>query len=155
VTGALAVEDFDPEKDDDPVTYSFATLRAMQFESTKQWSVVYDVRNGRVFFERARGGKRGYFDLQSIDFGADARSLVLADIDLDQGGDVSGQFVEYSRDIDRAIITSFLRSLVRFVARTDEPAAMDRYMMERYGFAFEQYVERALDVTELIRTGDR
>lgn len=155
VTGALAVESFDPDQDEDPVAYSFATLHAMQFEGTKQWSVVYDVRNRRVYFETTQRGRRGHFDLESMDFGADARSLVLEDIDLDRSGDVSGQFVEFSPDIDRSVISSFLRSLVQYVAKTNDPAAMDLHMMQRYGFAVERYVDRALETSELIRIGER
>lgn len=149
-TGARAVADYDPDEDGDPVGYAFATLHAMQFERTKRWSVVYDVRNGRVCFETARGGKRGCFDLRDLDFGPEARPLVLADLHLDRGGDVSGRFVPHSRERDRAVLSRFLRSLVGFVAGTDEPAAMDRHLAERYGMSVERYVDRALAATDLI-----
>ena len=155
VTGALAVEDFDAGRDEDAVSYSFATLRAMQFDRTKQWSIVYDVRNRRVHFETARGGERGFLDLEGLDFGAGARSLVLTDIHLDRGGDVSGDLVEFSREIDRSVISEFLRSLVRFVARSKDPAAMDRHMTERYGLTVEGYIDRALEISELIRVAER
>jgi penicillin V acylase-like amidase (Ntn superfamily) len=155
VTGALAVEHFDPNEDGDPVSYSFATLHSMQLDRTKQWSVVYDVANRRVYFETARGGERGHLDLEAIDFGADAPSLVLADIDLVRGGDVTRELVDFSRAIDRSVIARFLRSLAQFVAETGDPAAVDRHMMEAYGFEVEGYVERALEASELIRLVDR
>lgn len=155
VTGALAIEQIDQENDVDPVGFSFETLRAMQFDRTKQWSVVYDVRNRRVYFQTARSEQRSYFDLEDFDFGSGTRSLVLEGIDNQREGDVSGGFVEQTREIDRHIISEFLTSLVQFVSGTKNRAAMDQYMTEMYGFEVEHYVDRALQISELIRSSTR
>ena len=104
-----------------------------------------------MHFETARGGERGFLDFEDLDFGADARPLVLADIHLDRGGDVSGDLAEFSREIDRAMISRFLRSLVRFVAKSNDPVAMDRHMQEHYGLTVERYIDRALEISEHIR----
>ena len=152
IKAADALEEFDTSTDMAPVDYCFDVLKQLQFESTKQWSVVYDVAHGRVYFRTARGENVRYFDLDALDFSADASPVVLEDIDVDLAGDVSDRFVPISPGADRAVIDRFLRSLVRFVAKSDDAEKMDLHMLDNYGMDVESYVDRALELTELIRS---
>jgi len=123
----------------------------MQFANTKQWSIVYNVKERRIYFRTARSRNIRYFDFESLDFSTDAPAVVLEDIDVNLSGDVSGRFVAFTPNADRFVIGRFLRSLVGFVAKTDDPASMDLHMVKNYGFNVESYIERALQTTELIR----
>jgi len=148
---ADALREFETNFDDDPVEYCLGLLTQMQFERTKQWSVVYDVRAKRIYYRTTRGQNTRYFDFNSFDFSIDAPASVLEDIDVNSSGDVSSQFVPFTSDADRSVIDRFLRSLVRFVAKTDDADQMDNHMIENYGFGVDRYIERALEITELIR----
>ena len=50
------------------------------------------------------------------------------------------------------MIDRFLRSLVRFVAQSEDAEKMDLHMFDNYGMDVESYVDRAFELTELIRT---
>jgi len=152
VVGALALEDYPSGTESDPVGFGFDVLSDMQFERTKQWSVVYDVRNSVVHFRTARSRNISHVDLETLDLSADGPSLVLEDIDRDRAGNVRSFFVDFTPELDRRTIERFLKSLVRFVSKTDVPQEMDAYMGEHYGFDVKQYVDRALEATELVRS---
>jgi penicillin V acylase-like amidase (Ntn superfamily) len=152
VKAAEYLEEFNTSTGMSPVDHCFDVLKHLQFETTKQWSVVYDVKHRRVHFRTARGENVRYFDLDALDFSADASPVVIEDIDIDLAGDVSGKFVAFSPDADRAVIDRFLRSLVRFVAQSDDAEKMDLHMLDNYGMDVESYVDRAYRATELIRT---
>jgi hypothetical protein len=148
---AEALEQFNPSTGIAAVDYCFDLLQKLQFEQTKQWIIVYDVKDERVHFKTANGLNVSYFDFDSLDFSAEASPVVLEDIEIDLVGDISAQFVAFSPDADRSVINRFLRSLVRFVAQSDDAAKMDRHMLDHYGMDVESYVERAYKITELIR----
>ena len=148
---AEALEEFRGAAGRAPVDYCFDLLENLQFERTKQWSAVYDVRHRRIHFRTARGLNTRYFDFHALDFSAEASPVVIEDIDIDTAGDISGQFVAFSREADRTIIARFLRSLVRFVAKSDDAEEMDLHMLSNYEMDVESYIDRALDITELIR----
>lgn len=151
VTGALALEGYESGISGDPAEYCMDVLTQMQFESTKQWSVVYDVPARRVYYRTTAGPNIRHFDLDSLDFSEDAKCMVIEDIDSNLVGDVSSQFVEFTLEADRATIDKFLRSLMRFCAKTENSDTMNAYWVENYAFDVNQYVDRALGISELIR----
>ena len=148
---AEALEEFKTFTVGDPVEYCFDVLARLQFEWTKQWSVVYDVKSKRIYFRTTRGPSIRFFDFDDLDFSAEAPSTVFEDIDVNLSGDISDRFVAFTSDADRSVIDRFLRSLVRFVAKSDDLEKMDFHMLENYGFNVARYVDRALETTELIR----
>ncbi len=148
---ADALKEFGTSFDYDPIEYCLGVLTQMQFERTKQWSVVYDIRAKRIYYRTTRGHNTRYFDFNALDFSIDVPASVLEDIDFNSSGDVSSQFVPFTSDADRSVIDRFLKSLVRFVAKTDDADKMDGHMLENYGFDVDRYIERALEITELIR----
>lgn len=148
---AAALEVFESVDDMEPVEYCFDVLTQMQFERTKQWSIAYDVDNRRVYFRTAKEPGIRHFDFDSLDFSPEGSAAVFEDIDVNLSGDVSGHFVEFTTDADRSVIDRFLRSLVQFVAKTEDSEQMDNHMLENYGFDVKRYIERALEITELIR----
>jgi len=150
---AEALNAFKSSKGGAPVEIGFDILARLQFTRTRQWSVVYDVRHRRVYFRTARGPSIRNFDLAALDFAAEAPPTAYADIDANLSGDISGRFIAFTPEADRWVIDRFLRSLVRFVAKTSDEGKMDSHMLENYGFDVARYVDRAQEITELIRYG--
>jgi len=153
VNGAMALEDFELADDTHPFEYCLDLLAEMQFTGTKQWSVVYDVREKHVYFRTSRAPGTRHFTLDSLDFSPDASPAVLEDIDIQFSGDVTSSFADFTPDADRATVGKFLRSLVSFVADTEDTDMMDKHMLENYGFDVQGYTDRAIALTELIRRG--
>ncbi|MBN1895242.1 linear amide C-N hydrolase [bacterium] len=149
---AEALEAFKASTNMEPTEFCFDLLKRLQVEETRQWSVVYDVKHRHVYFRTTRGVPIKYFDFDSLDFSTEAAPVVIENIDLDAAGDISDQFAAFSPDADRSVIDRFLRSLVRFVAKTDDAEQMDRHMLDHYGMDMNHYISRALEITELVRT---
>ena len=134
-----------------PVDFCFSLLKSLQFARSKQWSIVYDVRNMRIYFRTARGPNIRYFDFNAFDFSDNALPLMVQDIDKNIMGDFSDHFVGFTPEADRVSIGRFLRSLVQFVAKTNDLEKMDDHMLKNYDMDVESYINRALKFSELIR----
>ena len=134
-----------------PVNFCFDLLKSMQYAQSKQWSIVYDVRNMRIYFRTARGPNIRYFDFNAFDFSDNALPLMVQDIDKNIMGDFSDHFVGFTPEADRISIGRFLRSLVQFVAKTNDLEKMDDHMLKNYDMDVESYIDRALKFSELIR----
>jgi len=106
-----------------------------------------------VYFRTARHPGMHYFDLGSFDFSPGAPSLVFENMDteLHGGRNISNRFVPFTTDSDRRVVDWFLRNLIQFVAKTDDPDRMDRYLRDNYGIGVDQYIKRALKMSALIR----
>lgn len=151
VKGAAALKSFNAKEDGPPVEYGFDILSQMQFARTKQWSVIYDIRERSVYFRTNQNSSIKHFAFDRLDFSPEAPSKIIEDIDGQLKGDISGSFVDFNRDADKAVIDKFLRSLVRFVAKSEDADTMDSHMIENYNLDVRRYVERALETTERIR----
>ncbi len=110
-------------------------------------------RDRKVYFRTSSHPGIYYFDLDSFDFSPGAPSLVFENMDVELHGErnISNRFVPFTSDLDCRIIDGFLRNLIRFVAKTDDPDRMDQYLRDNYGIGADQYIERALKISELIR----
>ena len=80
----------------DPVAFCFDLLTSIQYEQTKQWSIVYDVRSMRIYFRTVRGPNIRFFDFDVFDFSEDAPPLMVEDIDKNIIGDISDQFIGFT-----------------------------------------------------------
>ena len=68
-----------------------------------QWSIVYDIKNLKVYF-RTRGNEQiRYFALSSFDFSCKTPIKIL-DIQADLSGDVSKKFIDYTQQINRKLL---------------------------------------------------
>jgi hypothetical protein len=81
----------------------------------------------------------------------DVPPVIIEDIDKNTSGDITDQFIAFSPEADRAVMGRFLRSLVRFVAKTNDLDKMDNHMLDNYEMDVESYIDRALKFSELIR----
>jgi choloylglycine hydrolase len=68
-----------------------------------QWSIVYDIKNLKVYF-RTRGNEQiRYFTLSSFDFSCKTPIKIL-DIQADLSGDVTKKFIDYTQQINRKLL---------------------------------------------------
>jgi choloylglycine hydrolase len=91
------------------VDYSFSILKKMDMGNNK-WSVVYDVKNLRMYFRTSIGKDVKYIDFASFDFSCSTPVKVL-DIHSDGSGDVAEKFVNYSEDLNKQLIHNGFKNM--------------------------------------------
>jgi len=116
VRTANMVENFDPKASTPAVAYAFEILKNVAQGSFTQWRIVYDIQNLTVHFLTTSNREIRQIDLRSFDFSCTSPVKVL-DISGDQSGDVSGAFVDYEEELNRAIIEDSFRN-TSFLATT-------------------------------------
>jgi len=112
VRAAEMLNNYNPVSSKSIVDYAFDIISNVRATGTfyiqgkpsyTQWSIVYDIKNLKVFFH-TRGNKQiRYFALSSFDFSCKTPVKVL-DIPTDQSGDVTKKFIDYTQQINRKLI---------------------------------------------------
>ncbi len=87
------------------VEYAFDILAEVTGSST-QWSIVYDVAQRRVYFSTLENPKMREIDLNAFDYSCDTPVKVL-DINADLAGDVTGEFIDYTEELNRELFLSW------------------------------------------------
>lgn len=97
------LEHYDPTVAGEAVEYTFDILtNVAQGDSTK-WSIVYDIAKRRVYFRTFVNPQIRYVDMNAFDFSCDT-PVKLLDINAKGSGDVTNNFVEYTRQLNRNLI---------------------------------------------------
>jgi choloylglycine hydrolase len=127
---SVKTEEFarNPKSEQSAVDYAFAVLSNVAQKGFTQWSIVYDQKRGRVYFRTLQSPEIKSIDTKAFDYscGASMQGVKMLDINVKGPGDVTAQFVDYTRRANRDLIdrsfngTDFLK---------DIPA------QERFGFA--------------------
>lgn len=130
--GAYMVNNYNAETNDDPVKYGFDILRTMQRPTCEQWSIIYDVKNSRVYFRTYFASNIRYFDLSSFDFNTN-EVKVLPDILINYSGDIATYFVPYTYQLNCEIVEKSLREFLK--------AYKKLYSFENTGNTPEMYIE--------------
>ena len=103
ITAADMMVDYDPETSGPPMEYAFNILSNLLWFTPTQFSIVYDIRNLRVYYNTIESQDIRYVDLNAFDFSCKAPVKVL-DIHEDLFGDVSNNFVDYTYEINRDLV---------------------------------------------------
>lgn len=82
---------------DQPIEETFAILADIAQSKSTQWSIVYELENGRVNFRTAGNQKIRTVDLSKLDLDCTADPLVL-DLAADLSGDVTAELTPYNAD---------------------------------------------------------
>ena len=107
---------FDENGGESSVDYAFDILEHVAQGEFTKWSIVYDIRDAAIHFRTFANGKRRSVALADCDFDCDTPVRVL-DINSALSGDVAGDFVPYTYELNRSLIekafdgTSFLRTV--------------------------------------------
>jgi penicillin V acylase-like amidase (Ntn superfamily) len=124
---SVKTEEFarNPKSEKEAVDYAFAVLSNVAQKGFTQWSIVYDQKRGRVYFRTLQSPETKSIDTRVFDYSC-GTAVKMLDINVKGPGDVTAQFVDYTRRANRELIdrsfngTDFLK---------DVPAR------ERFGFA--------------------
>ena len=84
-----------------------------------KWSIIYDLRNERVYFKTLSKPKLKYVDLRAIDFscGTPVRAL---DLNLNAAGNVHTSFGNYTRPMNYELIKKALKQTNLHTNDSDE-----------------------------------
>jgi penicillin V acylase-like amidase (Ntn superfamily) len=100
----------------DPVRYAFETLDSVAQGSYTRWSIVYDLKAGRVHWLTRENRKVRFVTLSSFDWSCSTPVEVLG---IDEGeGDVTRRFVRYTPEANRKLVaasvgqTDFLKGIL-------------------------------------------
>jgi len=103
VRAADMVENFDTKTS--IIDYAFNILGSLEGSMPIQWSIVYDIRNSKVFFNTLENKKIRHFTLSSFDFSCKSPVQVL-DITADLSGDITNKFTDFNYERNRDLIKS-------------------------------------------------
>jgi penicillin V acylase-like amidase (Ntn superfamily) len=84
------------------VNYGFSILKRLDMGNNK-WSIIYDVKNLRMYFNTYKSRNIRFVDLRHFDVSGKSPAMVL-DINRDLSGDVTTQFMPFSDEIQRQYV---------------------------------------------------
>jgi penicillin V acylase-like amidase (Ntn superfamily) len=114
VSVANMLKNYDPKTSKPIVDYAFDILKnvanggingvqGQYYGITTQWSIVYDIKNLRIYFRTFANQKIRYINLKSFDFSCKTPVKVL-DIQTDLSGNVTNNFIDYTQQVNRKLI---------------------------------------------------
>jgi len=107
ITAGKMLEGYDPETSGPAVDYAFNVLTNVA--GLTQWSIAYDIPDRRVYFYTRNNKNLRYIDLNACNFSCLTPVGVL-DVTEDLSGDVSGNFIDYTYELNRDLIEKTLHT---------------------------------------------
>jgi penicillin V acylase-like amidase (Ntn superfamily) len=96
--------------DNSDVDYAFSVLQKVAQPDFTKWSIVYDRKNLRIYFETADNPKRRFIDFADFDFSCTA-SAKMIDVNGNLEGDLKSKFSDYTAEENRALIFTSYRKV--------------------------------------------
>ena len=90
-------------KDKPAVDYAFNILDKVAQNDFTKWSIVYDIKNRRIYFRTAAYRDIKSFTFKSFDFNCDAKAKVI-NMNQHLKGAVDQQFVVFNNNINRQVM---------------------------------------------------
>ncbi|BBO74247.1 hydrolase [Desulfosarcina widdelii] len=124
IRAAKMVEEYNPETSAAPVDYAFKILKSVSwsidrewkgipYQSNTRWSIVYDQKNRLIHFKTHGNPEMRSIRLDAFDFSCKTPVKVL-NVTATLSGDVSGKFVDYTRQANRELIEAAFTKTVFF-----------------------------------------
>ncbi len=110
ITAAEMLANYDQSSSGPVTEYAFNILSHLTWFAPTQWSIVYDMQSRRINFQTLDNKQVRYLDVSSFDFSCSTPVTVL-DVKEDLAGDVSGNFVDYTYEINRELIEKTYSSM--------------------------------------------
>jgi penicillin V acylase-like amidase (Ntn superfamily) len=101
---AIMANDFNPASSGPVVDYAFNVLSKVSQGSWTRFSIVFDIKNMKIYFKSLANSNLKYFDFNSFDFSCQTGSKAL-DINTSSTGDVTSLFINYTTQINEQLIT--------------------------------------------------
>jgi choloylglycine hydrolase len=118
-TAANKIKNYSSNKFNDDIDYSFEILKSVAQGVGTKWSIVYDIKNLKVYFKvfetptlidnqkiflkEEGSAKIKIVDLKEFDFNCSSSPFVI-DLEIDKEGLLNSYFTEYTTDINKKII---------------------------------------------------
>lgn len=128
-TAANMIENYSSNRVSDDIAYSFDILKSVAQGYSTKWSIVYDIKNLKVYFRifetptlidtqiiflKEEGmAKTKIVDLTEFDFQCSLPSQVM-DLEIDKEGLVNSHFTGYNTDINKKFISKAFDYFWRF-----------------------------------------
>jgi choloylglycine hydrolase len=122
IQAAQMIENFDPQKEDAPVSYAFKILDAVSARRTV-WRIVYDNINMKIHFRTRANSKMRTIDMTELDYACQT-PVQLIDINAQLSGNLTDLLENYTRQKNRALIENSFRK-ISFLRNTPK-TALDR-----------------------------
>jgi penicillin V acylase-like amidase (Ntn superfamily) len=100
----------------DAVNYAFEILSNVAQPGYTQWSIVYDQKRGRIYFRTKQNPQIRFVEFSAFDY-ACGSPVKIVDMNSNGAGDVTAQFVAYTKKANRDLIersfngTDFLKNI--------------------------------------------
>jgi choloylglycine hydrolase len=99
---ARMIADYQKKPAGPVVDYAFGVLEAVGHETTR-WSIVYDIKNLRVYFKTDDYPSVKIINVRSFDYGCDTPAQMI-DIKIKKGGVIDKKFVDYDPAVNLGIV---------------------------------------------------
>ena len=119
-TAASMIKDYSEDSVKDDISYSFDILKSVSQGYNTKWSIVYDIKNLKIYFKvfetptlvddrliflkEEGSAKTKIVDFKGIDFSCSKPSLVL-DLEINKEGVINPYFTNYTTEINKKYIS--------------------------------------------------
>jgi choloylglycine hydrolase len=110
VHAAHMLNEYDP--DTSARVQAFSILKQMNKNGFSKWSIVYDIKNGRIDFHTSAAPKLRYCTMQSFDFSEKGLPL-SADINAVASGDIHSLFRPCTKERNRAFVKKTVDAILK------------------------------------------
>ena len=107
-----------PKYNQEAVKYAFEILSNVETKAATQWSIVYDLRHGTIYFRTLPSPQIKSIEVKAFDYSC-ATPVKMFDINAKTSGNVTAKFTDYTRKANRDLIersfngTDFLKDVPR------------------------------------------
>jgi len=113
IRAASMVEKYNSESSIPMIDYAFDILSNVSQGLPTKWSIVYDLKNFRIYFQTYGNPKRRFFDFHSFELSC-ATPVKLLDINESLKGDVTNYFKDYTRQMNYNLIRNAFKKTTVF-----------------------------------------
>ena len=88
---------------DEQVNYGFKSLRAVAQGSSTRWSIVYDPKEKRLWFQTEAAPQRRWIDLDDLSF-ADSAPTLMVDVNSEHTGNLASQVQPFQKKANQRLV---------------------------------------------------
>lgn len=106
-TAAKMVKDFKLTSSTSPLDYSFRILDKVKLDGS--WSIVYDIKNMKIYFKTASNQARKSINVYDFDFECNTKGNMFNLMDKSTG-DVTEQFIDFTSALNKTKLAAAIKS---------------------------------------------
>jgi len=102
-TSCTMLNDYSKEKNGNAVAYGFEILNEVKQGRATKWSIIYDIKNMKVYFKTLDNSNIKTIEFAGLDFSC-SDPVEMIDVNIDAEGDIVPMMKEYNIQINRDLI---------------------------------------------------